>query len=81
MESLSDEILALMNDFLDERSFEKKLDILERLSIRDDLSDRLIDNLAASMDIVIGDGDIRDRFRELKNCVQTRARYELQRFR
>ena len=81
MEELSEELLCLMNDFLDERSFEKKLGILDALRWRDDINNRLIDNLAASMDVVIDDGPVEERFRELRTCVQTRARYELQRLR
>ena len=78
---LSEELLALMNEFFDERSFERKLNILERIAIREDLSDRLIDNLAASMDVVINDGPVEQRFGELKNCVRTRAKYEILRLR
>ena len=78
---LSEDILALMNDFFDERSFERKMNILDKLSLRDDLSNRLIDNLAASLDVVINDGPVEQRFKELKNCVQTRAKYEILRLR
>ncbi len=81
MENMSEELLGLMNDFLDERSFEQRLNMLDAIKWRDDINDRFIDNLAASMDIVISDGPVEERFKELYNCVRTRAKYELQRFR
>lgn len=78
---LSEEALALMNDFFDERSFEQKMNILDKIALREELSDRLIDNLAASLDVVINDGPVEQRFKELKTCVQTRAKYEILRLR
>ncbi len=81
MDSLSEDLLCLMNDFFDERSFEEKLNILDKLKFRDDLSNHLVDNLAASLDLVIGEGTVEERFKELRNCVQTRAKYELRRLR
>ncbi len=81
MDNMSEELLCLMNEFLDERSFEQRLNILDGLKWRDDMNNRFIDNLAASMDVVIKDGPVEERFKELYNCVRTRAKYELQRFR
>ncbi len=78
---MSESLLSLMNEFLDERSFEERLNMLDTMKWRDDINDRFIDNLAAAMDIVIPDGPVDERFKELYNCVRTRAKYELQRFR
>lgn len=61
-------------EFLDEDDWEKKYHIL--LSLRDKMSDRLVDNLATAIDVVIPDGPLDDRYEQLKVCVRTRQRYE-----
>lgn len=61
-------------EFLDEDDWEKKYHIL--LSLRDKMSDRLVDNLATALDVVIPDGPLDDRYEQLKVCVRTRQRYE-----
>ena len=73
-------VTDLMLDFLDERDLAKKNSILDEMSFRPDLTDSVIDNLAAAMDIVIDDGPIDLRFAQLRSCIRTRAQYELKRF-
>jgi hypothetical protein len=46
-----------------------------------DLTDYLIDTMAVSLDVVIPEGDIDDRYRQLKGCLETRKKYEINRFR
>lgn len=77
----SKDTIALMMDFLDERSFNQKAKILELLALRGDLNDMLIDNMAAAIDVVIDEGPVEKRFKELRTCVDTRARYEQLRLR
>lgn len=74
-------ISDLMIEFLDEDDFDKKQEILSVMASRNDLTDAIVDNLAAAMDVVIDDGDISDRMRQLRNCVRTRAKYESTRLR
>ncbi len=71
-----DTISDLMMSFFDENNFEKKDEILSLIRVRPELDDNIIDNLAASIDVVIDSGDIDKRFRELRTCVRTRARFE-----
>ena len=69
-----------MMRFLDTDDFDEKYDILCSLG-RDEINDRLIDNLAVTLDVVIPDGPIDKRFDELKVCVRTRKKYESLRLR
>lgn len=63
--------------FLDADSYEDKWNLLG--IVHEFKSEHLINTLAASMDIVIEDGSLEERFEELRSCVNTRRRYEIDR--
>ena len=63
-----------MMKFFDEDSLEGKYQIL--LTMREEVTDTMIDNMAVVLDVVIEDGPITKRFDELKHAIQTKQRYE-----
>ena len=65
--------------FLDADDMEKKYEILR--TMRDEIDDQLINNMAVTLDIVIPDGDVQERYEQLKNCIKTKQRYEIERVR
>lgn len=65
--------------FLDADTMEDKLKLLEKIG--SSMTDRLVDDFAASMDVVIPEGDLYDRIHQLRSCIRTRSQYELRRFR
>ncbi len=65
--------------FLDADDMEEKYHIL--VSMRDEVDDQLINNMAVAVDVVIPDGDVSKRYEQLKNCIKTRQRYETDRLR
>ncbi len=65
--------------FLDAASTNEKYQILR--AMRDDINDRLIDDMAASLDLVIEGTDTEDRYNKLKNAISMRSKYELERHR
>lgn len=65
--------------FLDADDMEEKYQIL--VSMRDEMNHQLINNMAVTLDVVIPDGDIQERYEQLKNCIRTKQRYETERFR
>ncbi len=65
--------------FLDADTYEEKRNILVRM--KGDMTDRLIDDIAASMDVAVEKGDINERYISLLNCVDMMAKYEVNRFR
>lgn len=60
--------------FLDAKSYRDKINVL--VSIRNKMDDRLINDIATSMDVTVPDGPIEERFMSLKRCVMTHAKYE-----
>lgn len=70
-----------MMEFFDTRDFTDKVKILKEMYINGDISNGVIDNIAATIDSVIPDGDLDERFHQLMICVETRARFEAGRLR
>ena len=65
--------------FLEADTYEEKFQVLNE--IQDDITDRLIDDIAVVLDVVIPEGELNDRFRQLRNIILTRQKYEIKRLR
>jgi len=65
--------------FLNADTYKQKIEVLN--SIRDNVTDKLIDAFAAASDLEIKQGDVQERFEELKGCLSTYARFECDRLR
>ena len=63
-----------MMAFFDEDDLEARYQIL--LTMREDVTNTMIDNMAVVMDLVIPDGSIQNRYDDLKRAIQTKQRYE-----
>ena len=63
-----------MMKFFDEDSLEGKYQIL--LTMREEVTETMIDNMAVTLDLVIEDGPISKRFDDLRFAIQTKQRYE-----
>lgn len=63
--------------FLDAKTYKEKLNIL--MSLRDDITDKQLHDMAITLDVMIEDGDVDDKFMNLVNCLKTMARFEVNR--
>lgn len=66
-------------EFLDESDWDMRYNIL--VSLRDKMTDKLVDDLAVALDVVIPDGPLDTRYEQLKICLRTRQKYESQHLR
>lgn len=78
-DKVPDDVNKHLMEFLDAHTFEEKKRIL--VSIKNEINDRLIDDMAASIDVTVEAGDIEERYHSLMNCINTRAKYEVNRLR
>ena len=69
----------LVMDFLDADTYEQRLNILAALRHR--ITDEMINTMAVAVDLEIKDGDVEERYEELKNCLLTFEKYECSRLR
>lgn len=77
--SKSDAVDSRLMQFLDAESYQEKLNTLTAL--KSGLDDRLIDAMAASMDVEVAEGPIESRYDSLRKCILAHTRYECTRFR
>jgi len=71
------DIDPLILEFLDAQTVLEKKNILAALHHR--ITDEMINTLAVAMDVVIEEGEIQERYRQLKTCLDTIDRYEIER--
>lgn len=65
--------------FLELDTLAEKLEMLRDLRKR--IDDHLLDSIAASLDIVVEDGPLSQRYQEVLNCLETMEHFECNRFR
>jgi hypothetical protein len=67
-------INPLLIQFLDADSYREKLSVLALVHLK--MDERLLSDIALSMDEVLPEGSLEEQFASLKNCVMTHAKYE-----
>ena len=67
----------LVWEFLDADSHEKRLNILAALHHK--ITDSMITTMAIACDVEVPDGDLEERYSQLKNCLMMLDRFEIKR--
>ena len=65
--------------FIDADSYEQRLLILDSLHKR--ITGDMINTVTVSEDLEIKEGDLEDRYQELRNCLRTYEKFECNRLR
>ena len=66
-------------EYLDADTYEEKLQIL--VSIKDRITNDMINTMSIAIDVEIPDGDVAERYEQLKYCLTTKERFECNRLR
>ena len=74
-----EKVNPLLMEFLDAEDYQQKLNTLT--GMRSKLDDKLIDAMAASMEIEVPEGPIDKRYASLRSCILTHAKFECVRLR
>lgn len=69
----------LVMEFLEADTYEQRLNILAALRHR--ITDEMINTMAMAVDLAIKEGDVEERYEELKSCLLTFEKYECNRLR
>lgn len=78
-ERYGDDVNPKLMAFLDAEELEDRYNIL--VSMRDEVDDHMINSMAVVLDVVIPEGEVSDRYEQLKSCIRTKQRYETLRLR
>jgi len=79
VESVEGSVNAILLRFLDAESYSRKLDVIS--SNVKHLNDRLINDMAVSLDCAVNEGPLDQRIHGLINCLQAMCRFEDKRLR
>ncbi len=69
----------LVMKYLEADTYEQRLNILSALRHR--ITDEMINTMAMAVDLAIKEGDVEERYEELRNCLLTFEKYECNRLR
>lgn len=78
-EVVENQVNPILLEFLDARTYQDKLSIV--MGNKNNITDRLINAMAASLDCTVEEGDIEDRLSGFIFCLQTFSRFENNRLR
>lgn len=73
------EVSPLLLDFLECNTFEEKLDKL--LMMKDKVDDRLLNDIAMSLDVTVDNKNLKEKYEEIKSCLLTFVHFEDNRMR
>ena len=73
------DVSPVLLKFLDTDDCDEKYKIL--VANQEVIDDSMISAMAASLDLVIADGSLEERFYQLRNCIKTKNKYESGRLR
>lgn len=76
---LPEGVNPLLIEFFDREGYKEKIEYLN--SIKNKIDDKLISDIAVSMDFTVGEGALDERLDSLLYCLRTKARFECGRLR
>lgn len=79
MENNEQQVNPLLMDFLDLDTYKERSEFIWKH--KEDITDRLVEDMAMSLDVVLEKGDLDAKIRQLINCIELHAKFECTRLR
>lgn len=74
-EDNTDSVSSDLLEFLDAKTYEQQRNLL--IHMRPRMTQRLIDDIAACIDVTVNDGELEERYQSLLSCIKTKEKYEI----
>ena len=68
-------------DFLDANSYKEKWTVLQEMKKEREIDDKMINDIAVTLDVVIEEGVLEKRIEALEGCLKTLIKFECSRLR
>lgn len=78
-EEIPEGMNPFLHAFLEASEAAQRLELFNEPELVAQIDDKCVDDMAAVLDVAIGEGDLEERIRQLRSCLETVSRFEIPR--